>query len=97
MDESFLDFSPIRIGDLYLNLSVASLLRHARPERDSDSSEHAPSDDEEELHDHVALEHLEDDENESGFGDSEQVVIASDQYSWKIDHARGDHKFRGTL
>jgi hypothetical protein len=25
------------------------------------------------------------------------VVVASDQYSWKIEHARGDHKFKGAL
>ena len=39
-------------------------------------------------------------ENESegendGFGNDEQVVVASDSYRWKINHSKGDHKLKG--
>ena len=35
-------------------------------------------------------------ESEDGsFGDDEQVVAASEQHSWKIDHAKGDHRLKG--
>jgi hypothetical protein len=97
IDESFLTFSPIAINDICPNPSITSPPRLTRSERDSESSKHAPSDDEDELHADVTLQHLEDDDNEGGFGSDEEVVIASDRYSWKIDHARGDHKFKGTF
>jgi hypothetical protein len=35
---------------------------------------------------------------DSGFGnDDDQVIVASDAYSWKINHSKGDHKLRGKL
>lgn len=40
---------------------------------------------------------LRDDCSEGSFGDEEQVIVAADQYSWKIDHSKGDHKFKGVL
>lgn len=40
---------------------------------------------------------LGDDRSEGSFGDEEQVIVAADQYSWKIDHSKGDHKFKGAL
>ena len=30
-----------------------------------------------------------------GFGDEEQVVVASDSYRWKINHSKGDHRLKG--
>ena len=33
---------------------------------------------------------------ESGsFGDDEQVDVACESYSWKIDHSKGEHKLKG--
>jgi hypothetical protein len=29
------------------------------------------------------------------FGDDEQVDVASESYSWKIDHSKGEHKLKG--
>ena len=40
---------------------------------------------------------LEDENSESGFGSEEEVVVATEQYSWKINHAAGDHKLKGML
>jgi hypothetical protein len=40
---------------------------------------------------------LRDDCSESSFGHEEPVVVAAEQYSWKMDYAKGDHKFRGVL
>jgi hypothetical protein len=36
------------------------------------------------------------DYGDDGFSD-EQVAVASEQYSWKINHAKGDHKLKGTF
>jgi hypothetical protein len=96
-NEDFLDFSPINSDNLFSDLLPASPAREPLVEQHSDGSTHGTSDDEDGLDDPVALQHLEDDCSEGSFGDGEQVVVASDQYSWKIDHASGDHKFNGTL
>ena len=37
----------------------------------------------------------EDDAENGSFGDEEQVVVASDLYSWKVDHSKGEHKLKG--
>jgi len=34
---------------------------------------------------------------EGSFGDEEQVEVAGDQFTWRIDHHKGDHKFHGTF
>jgi hypothetical protein len=73
----FLTFSSIAINDICLNSLITSLPRLIRSKRDSESSTHAPSDDEDELYADVTLQHLEDDNNEGGFGSDEEVVIAS--------------------
>lgn len=75
--------------------NLPSSLEHPSPDQDSHSELYETSDDEDGLYDANALHYLEDDDREGSFGDGEQVVVASDQYSWKINHARGDHKFKG--
>jgi hypothetical protein len=81
IDESFLTFSPIAINNICLNPLITSPPRLTRSEQDSESSTHAPSDDEDELHADVTLQHLEDDNNKGSFGSDEEVVIASNRYS----------------
>jgi hypothetical protein len=95
-DEGF-DFSLINSDNLFPDSLTASPAREPILEQNSDSSSHEASDDEDGLDDRVALQHVEDNCNEGSFGDGEQVVVASDQYSWKIEHARGDHKFKGAF
>jgi hypothetical protein len=34
-------------------------------------------------------------EDDGFYNDDDQVVVASDAYSWKIDHSKGDHKLKG--
>lgn len=74
--------------------NLPSSLEHASPKQ---YGHEETSDDEDGLDDADAVHHLEDDDYQGSFGDSEQVAVASDQYSWKINHARGDHKFKGAL
>lgn len=77
--------------------NLPSSLEHPSPNQDSHGESYETSDDEDGLDDADAVHYLEDDDHEGSFGDSEQVAVASDQYSWKINHARGDHKFKGAL
>ena len=65
------------------------------PEYEGDNTSDEASGDEDELHDNAAPQYLEDGCSEGSFGDEEEVTVAADQYSWKIDHSRGDHKFKG--
>jgi hypothetical protein len=67
--------------DLFPSSPHASSVTHLMPKQDSDGSLYNTSDDDDRLNDHGALQQLEDDGNEGSFGDSEQVVVASDQYS----------------
>ena len=39
--------------------------------------------------------HLSDEVDDGSFGDNEQVNVAADSYTWKIDHSKGHHKLRG--
>ncbi|KAK7177727.1 hypothetical protein PSPO01_16225 [Paraphaeosphaeria sporulosa] len=93
-ETTFVGFSPIDCADLVPNSPVASPAWSPPLEEHSDSNSPNSSDDDEDgLGDHVG--HVADDWEEGSFGDDEQVVVASDHYSWTIDHARGDHKLRG--
>lgn len=65
---------------------------------DSDSPSSSDDDDDNNDNDNVLGDYAgpeADDWDEGSFGDDEQVAVASDLYSWKIDHARGDHKLQG--
>ena len=95
-ETTFLGFSPIDRGDLFSDSPVASPARSLALEQYDDSNPPNSSDDDEDgLGDYVG--HAADDWEEGSFGDNEQVVVASNYYSWTIDHARGDHKLRGAL
>ncbi|KAH7334190.1 hypothetical protein BKA66DRAFT_480077 [Pyrenochaeta sp. MPI-SDFR-AT-0127] len=92
--DEFLNFSPNFDSNGYSCSPSATIKRHAISEQgDADTSNEA-SGDEDGLNDDGPSCHIEDDFSEGSFGDEEQVVVASDQYSWKIDHAKGDHKFK---
>jgi hypothetical protein len=97
IDELFLTFSSIAINNICLNSSITSLLRLIRSKQDSKSSIHTPLDNEDKLYTDVTLQHLEDNNNEGSFSSDKEVVIASNQYLWKINYARGDYKFKGTF
>jgi len=48
--------------------------------------------------DNVSLSHQANDEQgleDGGFGDEEQVHIASESRNWKIDHAKGEYRLAG--
>ncbi|KAH7335097.1 hypothetical protein BKA66DRAFT_577500 [Pyrenochaeta sp. MPI-SDFR-AT-0127] len=93
-DEEFFNLSPANVSNLWVDSPPATHEAHAASVQEVDSTSDEASGDEDGLNDGAALRHLEDDGSEGGFGDEEQVVVASDQYSWKIDHAKGDHKFK---
>jgi hypothetical protein len=33
--------------------------------------------------------------DDGGYGDEEEVDVAADSYTWRIDHSKGDHKLHG--
>jgi len=55
---------------------------------DSEDDDFASSGGVIDLHDEQELE-------EGGFGDEEEVHVASDSHKWKIDHTKGEHKLAG--
>jgi hypothetical protein len=93
-DEEFLNLSTVNDSNLWPSSPPNSLARHPLPELDGEDCSDETSGDEH-SHDEVAHWPLKDECSEGSFGDEEQVLVASDQYSWKIDHAKGDHKFKG--
>jgi hypothetical protein len=97
LDGERLTSSPIDFENLFPYSSLASPIEVLEQDGD-DGSLVQISDDEDGLDDTIALQHeVDHHEDEGSFGDVEQVVVAADQYSWKIDHARGDHKMKGML
>jgi hypothetical protein len=86
-DREFLDPSPRRDMD---GLWPSSPPAATAAQPSDDSLDEGSGDD-----DNASPGELGDDCSEGGFGDEEHVLVASDQYSWKIDHAKGDHKFKG--
>lgn len=94
LDGDRLTSSPINFENLFPYSPLASPIEVLEQDGD-DGSVVQISDDEDGLDDTIAPQHQVDHEDEGSFGDVEQVVVAADQYSWKIDHARGDHKMKG--
>ena len=66
-------------------------------EPQSDDSLEDDSGDDDGLYGDASLGGRGDDCSEDSFGDEELVVVEAEQYAWKIDHAKGDHKFKGVL
>jgi hypothetical protein len=94
-DDEWLNLSPL--PDLWPSPSPAATATQLTNEPQSDDSLDDDSGDDDGLYGDASPGGLGDDCSESSFGDEEQVVVAAEQYSWKIDHAKGDHKFRGVL
>jgi hypothetical protein len=90
-DEELLNPSPLRDTELWPSSPPAE----PRNEQQSDDSLDDGSGDDDGLYGDASLGGLGDDCSEDSFGDEEQVVVAADQYSWKMDHSKGDHKFKG--
>lgn len=96
-NDELLDPSPAQDIDLWPSSPAAAIATPPRNEPQSDDSLDDGSGDDDGLYGDVSPGRLGDDCSEGSFGDEEQVVVAADQYSWKIDHAKGDHKFKGVL
>ncbi|CAN9216863.1 unnamed protein product [Alternaria alternata] len=82
------------LPDLWPSPSPAATATQLTNELQSDDSLDDDSGDDDRLYGDASLGGLGDDCSESSFSDKEQVVVAAEQYSWKIDHAKGDYKFR---
>lgn len=61
---------------------------HENGAEDSEDDDLGPSSEVIDLDDEQELE-------ERGFGDEEEVHIASDSHKWKIDHSKGEHRLAG--
>ena len=97
-DDELLNLSPLRDADLWPSspppTAIATQLRIEQQNNDSTDDE---SGDDDGLYGDASPGEIRDDCSEGSFGDEEHVVVAADQYSWKIDHSKGDHRFRGML
>lgn len=60
-----------------------------------DSDADRESDDEDGLYHEEPFGGAEQEFEDGSFGDEEEVVVASDSYSWRIDHSKGEHKLNG--
>jgi hypothetical protein len=89
--------SPSPRPDLSLSLAPAATATQLTNEPLSDDGLDENSGDDDGLYGDTSLGEFEGEISESGFGEGEEVVVASEQYSWKIDHAKGDHKFKRVL
>jgi hypothetical protein len=76
------------------SLDDVSLDRELGIDEVSDSDFDRDSDNDDGLHYRRSIDDERDLENVS-FGDDEQVDVASESYSWKIDHSKGEHKLKG--
>jgi hypothetical protein len=94
-DDEILNLSPLGDIDLWPSSPPAATATQLVDEQQSDSSFDEGSADDDGHHDNAFLGELRDDCSEGSFGDGEHVFVASDQFSWKIDHAKGDHKLKG--
>lgn len=96
-NEELLNRSPrYDIDDLWPSSPPPTTATQPINEQQSDGSLDDGSGDDDELYEDVLACEVRDDCSEGTFGDEEHVLVASDQYSWKIDHAKGDHKMKGT-
>lgn len=97
-DDELLNPSPFQdIDHLWPSSPPATVATQPRDEQPSDDSLNNSSEDDDGLYGDASPARLRDDCSEGSFGDEEQVVVAADQYSWKIDHSKGDYKFKGVL
>lgn len=94
-DDDFLNPSPLPDMSLWPSSPPAATETQLVNEQQSDGSFDEGSEDDDGFHDDALSGEPRDDCSEGSFGDEDDVIIASDQYSWKIDHAKGDHKLRG--
>ena len=94
--------------DRQLNLSLVPNLQLSSPPaatatqrtnapQSDDSLDNDSRDDDDRLYSNASPGGLRDDCSESSFSNKEQVVVAAEQYSQKINYAKGDYKFRGVL
>ena len=95
-DEAFI--VPDEVPSLFVDhdFSADGLFDFAAASRDAEASD-TPSDDEDGLYDESVLHvpQLVDDEEP---GDDEDGSTPEDgNFSWRIDHATGDHKLKGTF
>jgi hypothetical protein len=106
-DNELLNHSPLRDTDLWPSSPPAAIATESSNEQQSDNnvgadsgdddSLDADSGDDDGLYSDASPGGPRDDCSEGSFGDEEQVVVAADQYLWKIDHSKGDHKLKGVL
>lgn len=94
-DDEILNPSPLPDIDLWPNSPPAATATQLLNEQPSDASLDEGSGDDDGIYDDASACERRDEDSEGSFGDEEHVLIASDQYSWKIDHAKGDHKLKG--
>jgi hypothetical protein len=95
-DDRWLNLSPV--PDLWPSSPpAATATQRTNAPQSDDGLDDDSGDDDDGLYGDASPGGLRDDCSESSFGNEEQVVVAAEQYSWKIDHAKGDHKFRGVL
>ncbi|PVH90186.1 hypothetical protein DM02DRAFT_683926, partial [Periconia macrospinosa] len=90
----FYDIDDYNIDDLWLRSPPPATATQPINEQQSDGSLNDGSGDDDELYENTLACEIRDDGSEGTFGDEEHVLVASDQYSWKIDHAKGDHKIK---
>lgn len=96
-DDELLNLSPLQDTDLWPNSPPAAIETQPTDAQQSDNSNDESSEDDDGLYGDASPGEPRDDCSEGSFGDEEQVIVAADQYSWKIDHSKGDHKFKGAL
>ena len=94
-DISLDDISPGNISLDNISPDDVSFDRESGINEVSDSDFSRDSDDDDGLYyRRTSIDDERDLENVS-FGDDEQVDVASESYSWKIDHSKGEHKLKG--
>lgn len=96
-DDEISNLSPPQYIDLWPNSPPAIIATQPTDAQQSTNSDDDGSEDDDGLCGDASPGEFRDDCSEGSFGDGEQVIVAADQYSWKIDHSKGDHKFRGVL
>lgn len=96
-EDELLNLSPPQDIDLWPDSPPAVIATQPTDAQQSEDSDDDGSGEEDGLYGEAAPGELRDDCSEGSFGDEEQVIVAADQYSWKIDHSKGDHKFKGVF
>lgn len=70
---------------------------HLEDDQQDDDSLSNTSGDDDGLYNNALSNLPRDDYSEDSSEGEEQVMIAEDQYLWKIDHSRGDHRLKGMV